>query len=841
MSCRTIGRNIFTVADVRPPAGRITPETIPTPLISREAGWPVVHLAAEVASPSMASVSVASQGRSRLVGPLLTVVLVLGVELLSAQDVEVHGLGAILLVAVVFAVLSGGLVAGVLSGILGVVYFTYHYAEPGSLLSYSAENVERLAIDVLSSVVVLAVLGGIKARLDEQTTLMASLRAAAETERTRLRGILESITDGFFSVDRQWRYTYVNTQAERIVGKPRGELLGVAMWDAFPPLKGSVWDREFHRAFETGAPVHFEAFYPPLDTWFETHAYPSEEGLTIYLRPINDRKRAEQLLRARVKQQATVAALGQFALEEPDLDALFDTAVRALSETLGVELVKILELSPDQRSLLLKSGVGWQDGLLGHTWVDASKTSQAGYTLLQRSPVIVEDLETETRFDGPELLKEHGVTSGMSVTIDGSPAPFGVLGVHTRADRVFSKDDADFLRAVAQLLAQAIERHKMALSLAEREALFRDLAENIHEVFFVTEPDAVRTTYVSPAYEALFGRRCEEAIEKPLSWVDVVHPDDRSRVEAGLAELAKTGFFHDEFRIVRPDGSERWVLDRAFPVRSPTGDIVRIVGLVEDITARKQAEEAARRLAEEQMSRAAAEAAVHARDEVLAIISHDLRNPLSTITVAAQAMQMEEHQDDRHFAAMIERAAKHMTRLVNDLLDASRVEAGRLSVDLQPLDLGQIVSEVCDSMNKTISDKGVQLSVDVTPDLPVEADSGRMSQVLTNLIDNALKFTPAGGTITVRSQPEDSEVHLSVSDTGPGIPPEDVPHLFERFWQARRTDRRGIGLGLPIVKGIVDAHRGRLWVETAPGSGTTFHIALARAEAARKAALRRQA
>ncbi|MEE8202070.1 MAG: PAS domain S-box protein [Candidatus Acidoferrales bacterium] len=184
------------------------------------------------------------------------------------------------------------------------------------------------------------------------------------------------------------------------------------------------------------------------------------DGIAHALSVAAERKQAEQGLKARARQQAAVANLGQRALAGTELSAVMEAAVTLVAQTLEVEYAKVLELLADGRALLLRAGVGWKEGLVGQATVGADTDSQAGYTLLSREPVIVEDLRTETRFSGPPLLHEHGVVSGMSVIIPGPQRPFGVLGAHTTRRRTFTEDDVHFLQAVAHLLAEAIDRKR---------------------------------------------------------------------------------------------------------------------------------------------------------------------------------------------------------------------------------------------------------------------------------------------------------------------------------------------------------------------------------------------
>jgi diguanylate cyclase (GGDEF)-like protein/PAS domain S-box-containing protein len=190
-----------------------------------------------------------------------------------------------------------------------------------------------------------------------------------------------------------------------------------------------------------------------------------------FTRDITKRKQAEEGLRVRERQQAVVAQLGQFVLADVDLSTLMNEAVVCVAQSLEVEYSKVLELLPDGNALLLKAGVGWQAGLVGQETVDAATDSQAGYTLLSREPVIVEDLRTEKRFSGPRLLHERGIVSGLSITIQGQNRPFGVLGAHTARRRTFTEDDVNFLQSVANILATAIERKQAEELLLERARL----------------------------------------------------------------------------------------------------------------------------------------------------------------------------------------------------------------------------------------------------------------------------------------------------------------------------------------------------------------------------------
>lgn len=220
----------------------------------------------------------------------------------------------------------------------------------------------------------------------------------------------------------------------------------------------------------------------------------------------------------------------------------------------------------------------------------------------------------------------------------------------------------------------------------------------------------------------------------------------------------------------------------------------------------------------------AARRATEARDEVLGIVAHDLRNPLNSILLLASLLhRAESDRRSRERAEGIERAASRMNRLIQDLLDVTRIEAGCLSIEQAEVSVPQLLYDLMEAQKLLATSASFELRLDVAPDLPkVWADRDRLLQVFENLIGNAFKFTPPGGRITVGAAPRGDDVLFWVSDTGSGIAKEELPHLFDRFWQARKAERRGVGLGLSIVKGIIQAHGGHIWVESTPGQGSTF-------------------
>ncbi len=280
----------------------------------------------------------------------------------------------------------------------------------------------------------------------------------------------------------------------------------------------------------------------------------------------------------------------------------------------------------------------------------------------------------------------------------------------------------------------------------------------------------------------------------------------------------------DSGETVRVPDDVLWRKDgTSFPVQlivSPMKDVRDVRGVVltfTDMTDIREAEAALRD-------------AVRARDEVLAVVSHDLRNPVGTIAAAAELLidvPMPPARQGEHLE-IIGRAAERINRLIQDLLDVAQIEAGRLSVRAKPVDMVELVDEVVSQMRWKSKEERVHLTLRAPPSLTaVKADRDRIMQVMSNLIGNALKFTPAGGQVTVFVSPVAGGVGVRVSDTGPGIEPELERHLFDRFWKGHAAGTRGAGLGLAIVAGILQAHGTEMEVETEVGRGSSFSFTLA--------------
>lgn len=263
----------------------------------------------------------------------------------------------------------------------------------------------------------------------------------------------------------------------------------------------------------------------------------------VLVEDITERERAEGLLRLRARQQTAVAELGLSALTGTDLSGLMDELVSLVAQTLEVEYCEVLELLPDARTLVLRAGVGWKDGLVGTATVDARLNSQAGFTLQCATPVVVEDLRTETRFSSPPLLRDHGVLSGVSVVIAGRDRPYGVLGAHSARHHRLTEDDAHFLQAAANVLAAAVERKRTEERLRESEARFAAFMQHLPATAFIKDSRS-RIIYVNHhvkreyAERAWIGRSPSDIFPEPLA--EKMVAEDQEALESGYSETVDT-------------------------------------------------------------------------------------------------------------------------------------------------------------------------------------------------------------------------------------------------------------------------------------------------------------
>jgi two-component system, cell cycle sensor histidine kinase and response regulator CckA len=373
------------------------------------------------------------------------------------------------------------------------------------------------------------------------------------------------------------------------------------------------------------------------------------------------------------------------------------------------------------------------------------------------------------------------------------------------------------------------ERKQAETALRESEEKFRQLAENINEVFWITDPAKNRMLYISPAYEKIWGRSCASLYQSPRSWLDAIHPEDRPRIVEAATTKQPRGEYDETYRILRPDGSVRWIHDRAFPIRNPAGEVYRVVGTAEDVTEHRQLEAQFRQSQK-----------MEAIGQLAGGVAHDFNNILAVIQMQAGLLRAEQNLLPTHtdYAGEIEKAAQHAASLTRQLLMFSR----RQTLQPRDLDLNGTIAHMVKMLHRILGeDIHIQLKYAPGP-LLIRADAGMMDQILMNLTINSRDAMPKGGQLVIETSTVNfdelaaaqspparpgSFACLSVSDNGCGILPDVLPRIFEPFFTTKNAGS-GTGLGLATVFGIVQQHQGWINVHSEAGQGTTVLVYLPR-------------
>jgi PAS domain S-box-containing protein len=365
------------------------------------------------------------------------------------------------------------------------------------------------------------------------------------------------------------------------------------------------------------------------------------------------------------------------------------------------------------------------------------------------------------------------------------------------------------------------KRQSVQNRLVETNEIFRQLTGNISSVLWITNPEKNRMIFVSPAYERVWGRTCDCLYASAKSWLEAIVPEDRIRIAGAITTKQDLGLYDEEYRIERPDGRIRWIRDRAFPARNEGGEIYWIVGLADDITEMKKTQEAL-------------ETANKIKSDFLNVMSHELRTPLNIIAGYVELLRegVLGGVESRQVEALdrVTRQSRELLTLINGILDVTKIEGGAVLLDAKDVDLGEFLDELKADYGLPIS-KEIEILWQCPAPLPViHTDAAKLRSIVQNLMNNAVKFTEAGTIgFSCRYLAERGEVEFTVRDTGIGIPQEQLPQIFDLFWQADSSERRvhgGVGLGLYIVKKFTDLLGGRISVQSAPGEGTLVTVVI---------------
>lgn len=494
---------------------------------------------------------------------------------------------------------------------------------------------------------------------------------------------------------------------------------------------------------------------------------------------------AHQAVLQRLKEQETLAAIGRQVTAVLDVDQVLTRVVEAAVSLTSAEEASLLLLDEQTHELTMRAAKNFEESLV-RTFRLRSQDSLAGYVVRTGESVLLDQ-------DSPQKIKTaYLVHSLVYVPIKLRGSVIGVLGVDNRQPaRAFTRHDQRLLQTLSDYAAIALDNASLyARSERERrqlEAILREVDDGV-----VVVDESNRLLLVNASAQQALGLAAPVPAGVPVS--QALH-------QAELNELLSTPARQAEIKV--KDG-------RVFAATlTPIAGVGQAV-VLHDITHLKELDQI--------------------KSDFVTTVSHDLRSPLTAILgyteLIGRAGPVNPQQAD--FIRRVQHSVQAITSLISDLLDLGRIEAG-FDAQKEATHLPLVVRYAVEGSRQVAADKGVQLAVEIPDDLPtVWASPPRLRQMLANLIDNAVKFTPAGGRVQVHAQAEGQQIVIVVSDTGVGIPQAEQPYIFGRFYRASNVEptTAGTGLGLSIVKSIAEDHGGRVWLESQPGTGTTFSVVL---------------
>jgi PAS domain S-box-containing protein len=389
----------------------------------------------------------------------------------------------------------------------------------------------------------------------------------------------------------------------------------------------------------------------------------------------------------------------------------------------------------------------------------------------------------------------------------------------------------ELFKKTEEIKRQARQLAVINSELRESEERFRLLSACSPVGIFLTDVNGL-CTYTNPRFQTI----CDLSLPDGMGdgWLQAIHPEDRQQVIADWFDHTQAiREYSDELRLQTRSGEIRWTHVRSSPMFSSTGELMGHVGTVEDITGRKNAEAARVQIIQEQAARQQAEAANQMKDEFLAVLSHELRTPLNSMMGWARLLRTKKFDEETTARALetIERNARSQAQLIEDILDVSLIVRGKLRLNLCPINFVVVVEQAIESVRPLAEAKDIQLETKLVDSaISVCGDPNRLQQIVWNLLTNAIKFTPEQGRIVVELTQQQAQTQLRVTDTGIGIKPEFLPHVFERFRQADGTTTRphgGLGLGLAIVRHLIELHDGTVQAASeGEGRGACFTVQL---------------
>jgi len=585
--------------------------------------------------------------------------------------------------------------------------------------------------------------------------------------------VLETLPDGFLALTRDWKLAYANGHAQRLFDSGHGQP-GEDIWQAGLRLHTDAFEAACRQAMQARTAAELTVHDPVHGGWHEIRIAPAEPGLFVHVRDVT----------------ASVAMTR--ALRESERD------FRLLADSIP-QIVWIVEASG--RAVFFNRQ--WRDYTGVH--IDASTPADIASEFVHADDRATTDRDWKTAYEsGGAFRTEHRIRAK-----DGQYRWFLVLAEPWR-------------NAAGELerwfgTSTDIHEQKMAkLALTESELRFRALVNATSDVIYRMSPD---WKYMHQLDGRGFLKTTSGLGEYPIE--EYVYPDDLALAQDAIAAaIAGKSIFALEHRVLRVDGSHGWTYSRAVPILDDDGAIREWIGMASDITVRK--------LIEEQLTEAS-----NRKDEFLAMLAHELRNPLAPVKAAAQLLQLRPLNEERvlHTSQIIARQVAHMTNLVDELLDVSRVSKNLITLDRAVLDMRDVIGDAVEQVTPLIQSLEHRLEIAPCPHpIQVDGDEKRLVQILANLLSNAAKYTPRGGTIRVDCRVVGDEVVVDVIDNGIGMTPETLRVAFDLFSQAERSSDRssgGLGLGLALVKSLVGLHGGTAnCASEGLGRGSTFTVRL---------------
>ncbi|WP_166636771.1 PAS domain S-box protein [Cognatilysobacter terrigena] len=632
--------------------------------------------------------------------------------------------------------------------------------------------------------------------------------------------LLDLTRDAILIRDLEGRITFWNDSCERLYGYCRDEAVGQIARELlrtqFPRpfeeiaaslLEHEQWDGELLHYRKDGEARVIHA------RWVLTRdAAGQPQSVMQTHTDITNRKRADAAT-------AFLTDLDRHIAQASSADEVAEVGLRLLGEHL--HLMRCLLSDIDLDNARIRPLYEWTGGgPTVHGTYDARDflTSEFGKRLAAGESVAIRDVRTDalTASVASNYVPYRTIAlAATSYVIEGRLA--GTLTASVAEPRQWRPDEIQLLREVVARLWPAIERAKSVSALRESEARFRQMADTAPMMIWVAEADG-RCSYVSRRWTEFTGRVPEA--ELGYGWKDVVHPDDLPAYSDAFGEAAAAQrAFASEYRALRWDGAWRWLHATARPRFGAAGEFLGYIGAVMDVTERRDAEDALRE-------------ADRRKDEFLATLAHELRNPLSPIRTGLQVLNVTDDGDTaRRTRAMMERQLGHMVRLIDDLLDVSRITSGKVVLQRDRISLQDAALAAIESARPLIEHARHRLHVEL-PSAPlwIDADPTRIAQVMTNLLTNAAKYTPDGGDVTLRAYESEGSACVSVIDSGLGIPPDALGAVFGMFAQVNRTlDRAqgGLGIGLALARRLVEMHGGSITAQSEGlGRGSTFVVRL---------------